>query len=47
MNRPKLDLEKRLPRYVAEGVIGLMLAALIGLALIASVGNVPFIYAGY
>lgn len=47
MKRPKLDLQQRVPRYVAEMVIGLVLAALIALALIASVGHVPFIYQGY
>lgn len=47
MKRPKLELERRVPRYFAEMVIGLMLAGLIALALVASVGHVPFIYQGY
>jgi hypothetical protein len=47
LNRPKLELEKRLPRYFAEMVIGLVLAALIALALVATVGSVPFIYQGF
>lgn len=45
--RRRLDLAHRLPRYVAEMLIGLLLAALIALALIATVGSVPFIYQGY
>jgi hypothetical protein len=47
MKRPKLDLQNRAPRYLAEMIIGLVLAALVALALIASVGSVPFIYQGY
>jgi hypothetical protein len=47
MNRPKLDLGNRLPRYVAEAVIGLLLAGLVALALVASVNTVPFIYQGF
>ncbi|MEO8888177.1 MAG: hypothetical protein ABI301_00335 [Jatrophihabitantaceae bacterium] len=47
MNRPKLNLENRLPRYLAEVVIGLVLALLVVLALVATVGSVPFIYAGF
>jgi len=47
MKRPKLDLQRRVPRYFAEMAIGLTLAALVALALIASVGHVPFIYQGY
>lgn len=34
-------------RYATEAVIGLALAALIVLALVASVSVVPFIYAGF
>lgn len=45
--RFSLDLGNRVPRYVAEMIIGLILAALIALALIATVGSVPFIYQGY
>lgn len=45
--RRRLDLSDRIPRYVAEMLIGLVLAALIALALIATVGSVPFIYQGY
>jgi hypothetical protein len=37
----------RLNRYLAEMVIGLVLAALIVLALVATVGSVPFIYQGF
>lgn len=47
MKRPRLELERRLPRYLAEMVIGLVLAALITLALVATVGSVPFIYQGF
>ena len=47
MNRPKLELGDRLPRYLAEMLIGLVLAALVTLALVASVGGVPFIYQGF
>lgn len=48
MTRPKkLDLGNRLPRYLAEFVLGMVLAALIVLALAATVGSVPFIYQGY
>jgi hypothetical protein len=47
MRRPRLEIEKRLPRYFAEMLIGLVLAALIVLALVATVGSVPFIYQGY
>ncbi len=47
MTRPKLDLHRRLPRYVAEMIIGVALAGLIALALIATVGSVPFVYQGY
>lgn len=47
MKRPELDLSRRLPRYVAEAVIGFVLAALIVLALVASVSSVPFIYQGF
>jgi hypothetical protein len=47
MSRPKLELSARLPRYVVEMVVGLVLAALIVLALVATVGSVPFIYQGF
>lgn len=47
MTRPKLDLSNRLPRYAVEMVVGLVLAALIVLALVATVGSVPFIYQGF
>ena len=47
MKAPKLQLEKRVPRYVAEMVIGLVLAALVVLALVASVDSVPFVYQGF
>jgi hypothetical protein len=44
---PKLDPARRIPRYVAEMVLGLLLAGLITLALVATVGSVPFIYQGF
>ena len=47
MKRPDLDLQRRLPRYLAEMLIGFALAALIVLALVASVSSVPFIYQGF
>ena len=47
MKRPKLELERRLPRYAVEMVIGVFLAGLIALALVATVGTVPFIYQGF
>ncbi len=47
MKYPKPDLPRRVPRYLAEAVIGLVLAALIALALVATVGSVPFIYQGF
>ena len=47
MTPPKLRLSGRLPRYLVEMVVGLVLAALIVLALVASVGSVPFIYQGF
>jgi hypothetical protein len=47
MTRPKLELGDRLPRYLAELAVGLTLAALIVLALAATVGSVPFIYQGF
>jgi hypothetical protein len=47
MNKPRLDLKRRLPRYAAEMIVGFALAALIMLALIATVSSVPFIYQGY
>jgi hypothetical protein len=47
MTRPKLDLGTRAPRYLVEAVVGLLLAGLIVLALVATVGSVPFIYQGY
>jgi hypothetical protein len=47
VKRPKLELTNRVPRYVAEMVIGLVLALLIVLALVATVGSVPFIYQGF
>jgi hypothetical protein len=46
MSRPFVALKDRLPRYAAEMLIGLALAALIVLALVATVGTVPFIYQG-
>jgi hypothetical protein len=45
--RPKLELGARLPRYAVEMVVGLLLAVLIVLALVATVGSVPFIYQGF
>jgi hypothetical protein len=47
VTEPKLGLQQRIPRYVAEMVIGFVLAALIVLALIATVNTVPFIYQGF
>ena len=48
MNRlKKLDFSHRLPRYVVEMLLGLTLAALIVLALAATVDSVPFIYQGF
>ena len=47
MTPPKLDLGRRLPRYAVEMLIGFALAALIVLALVATVGSVPFIYQGF
>ena len=47
MKRLRLELESRVPRYLAEMAIGISLAALITLALVASVGSVPFIYQGF
>ena len=47
MTRPKLELGTRMPRYLVEMVVGLVLAALIVLALTATVGSVPFIYQGF
>jgi len=47
MSRPKLDLGTRVPRYLVEMAVGLVLAALIVLALVATVGSVPFIYQGF
>jgi hypothetical protein len=44
---PKLELGERLPRYLTELVVGLVLAALVVLALVATVGSVPFIYQGF
>ena len=37
----------RLKRYVGEAAVGLVAAVLIFLALIATVGVVPFIYQGF
>ena len=47
MSRPTLELDARLSRYLVEMVVGLVLGALIVLALVATVGSVPFIYQGY
>jgi hypothetical protein len=47
MTPPKLRLSARLPRYLVEMLVGLVLAALIVLALVATVGSVPFIYQGF
>ena len=47
MTGPKLSLTERLPRYIVEMVVGIALALLIVLALVASVGTVPFIYQGF
>jgi hypothetical protein len=47
MSRPKLELGERLPRYLVELAVGLVLAGLIVLALVATVGSVPFIYQGF
>ncbi|HTL24193.1 MAG TPA: hypothetical protein VL281_09205 [Mycobacteriales bacterium] len=47
MKRPRLDLPRRLPRYVVELVIGFVLAGLVTLAFTASVSSVPFIYQGF
>jgi hypothetical protein len=46
-SRDKLDLETRLPRYAVELAVGLALAVLVVLALVATVGSVPFIYQGF
>jgi hypothetical protein len=43
----RLDLGERLPRYLTELAIGVLLAALVLLALVATVGSVPFIYQGF
>jgi|GEM_PF-6677299 len=40
-------MRNRLRKYVAEAAIGLSLGALLFLALVATVGLVPFIYQGY
>ena len=37
----------RLRKYFGEAAIGLVLGGLIFLALVATVGTVPFIYQGY
>jgi hypothetical protein len=47
VKRPQLELRRRLPRYLAEIVIGFVLAGLVALALTASVSSVPFIYQGF
>lgn len=47
MRRPQLELDRRIPRYLGEAVIGFLLAGLIALALVASVSSVPFIYQGF
>ncbi len=49
MRKPgnELDLPRRLTRYVVEMAVGLLLAALIVIALVASVSSVPFIYQGF
>jgi hypothetical protein len=47
LTRPASGPASRLKRYLAEMVIGLVLAALIVLALVATVGSVPFIYQGF
>jgi hypothetical protein len=47
MTPSKLELNRRVPRYVVEMIIGFVLAALIVLALVATVGSVPFIYQGF
>lgn len=47
MKRPQLELQRRIPRYLVEAVIGFVLAGLIMLALVASVSSVPFIYQGF
>lgn len=45
--RPKLEIGPRLSRYAVEMVVGIALAAVIVLALVATVGSVPFIYQGF
>jgi hypothetical protein len=45
--RPKLRLGPRLSRYTVEMVVGITLAAVIVLALVATVDSVPFIYQGF
>ena len=40
-------MSARLRKYATEIAIGLALAALVFLALVATVGVVPFIYQGY
>jgi adenine/guanine phosphoribosyltransferase-like PRPP-binding protein len=37
----------RLRKYSTEAIIGIVLAGLIFVALVATVGTVPFIYQGY
>lgn len=47
MTKTRSKVTKRLPRYLTEMIIGLILAILIVLALAATVGSVPFIYQGF
>jgi hypothetical protein len=47
MTRPRIHERINLPRYAIEMIIGIVLAALIVLALWATVGSVPFIYQGF
>jgi hypothetical protein len=47
MTPSKLQLGNRLLRYLVEMGVGIALALLIVLALVATVGSVPFIYQGF
>lgn len=47
MTRPRIPERIHLPRYAVEIIVGFILAALIVLALWATVGSVPFIYQGF
>lgn len=47
MSAPNHELRERASRYLTEMVVGLVLAGLVVLALVATVGTVPFIYQGF